>query len=40
MNVVVRSNNNSVNDINAAMSGIINDLAKVIRTNSSQILLA
>ena len=32
MNVIVRSNNKPVNDMTAPMSGLINDLDKVIRT--------
>ena len=38
MDVIVRSNNNPVNDMTALMSGLINDLDKVIRTKSSQSL--
>ena len=36
MDVIVRSNNNPVNDMTALMSGLINDWDKV--TKSSQIL--
>ena len=38
MDVIVRSNNNPVNDMKAPMSGHINDLDKVIKTKSSQSL--
>ena len=38
MDVIVRSNNNSVNDMTAPVSGCINDLDKVIKTKSSQSL--
>ena len=38
MDVVVRSNNNPVNDMTAFMSGLLNDLDKVIKTMSSQSL--
>ena len=38
MDFIVRSNNNPVNDMTAIMSGIINDLDKAIKTNSSQSL--
>ena len=38
MDVIVRSNINPVNDMSAHMSGLINDLDKVIKTNSSQSL--
>ena len=38
MNVIVRSNNNPVSDMTALMSGVINDLDKVIKTKSSQSL--
>ena len=40
MDVVVRSKNNSVNDITAYMNGLINDLDKVIKTKSSQSLFS
>ena len=36
MDVIVRSNNDPVNDMTAPVSGLINDLDKVIRTKSSQ----
>ena len=36
MDVIVRSNNKLVNDMTAPMSGLINDLNKVINTKSSQ----
>ena len=38
MDVIVRSNNDPVNDMTAPMSGFINDLDKVIKTKSSQSL--
>ena len=38
MDVIIRSNNNSVNDMTAPVSGIIDDLNKVIKTKSSQSL--
>ena len=38
MDVFVRSNNNPVNDMIAPVSSLINDLDKVIKTNSSQSL--
>ena len=38
MDVIVRSNNNPVNDMSAPLSGLINDLDKVIKTNSCQSL--
>ena len=38
MDVIVRSNNSPVNDMSALMSGLINDLDKVIKTKSSQSL--
>ena len=36
MDVIVRSNNNPVNDTTALLSGLTNDLDKVIKTKSSQ----
>ena len=36
MDVIVRSNNNPVNDMTAHMSELINDLDKAIQTKSSQ----
>ena len=36
MDVIVRSNYNPVNDMTAPVSGLINDLDKVIETKSSQ----
>ena len=39
MDVIVRSNNNPVNDMTALMSGFINDLDKAIKTKSTQSLL-
>ena len=38
MDVIVRSNNNPVNDMTAHVSWLINDLDKVIKTKSSQSL--
>ena len=38
MDVIVRSNNNPVNDMTAPMCGLINDLDKDIKTKSSQCL--
>ena len=38
MDVIVRSNDNPVNDMTALMSGLINDLDKVMKTKSSQSL--
>ena len=38
MYFVVGSNNNPVNDMNAFMSGFMNDLDKVTKTKSSQSL--
>ena len=38
MDVIVRSNNNPVNDMTTLVSGLINDLDKVIKTKSSQSL--
>ena len=39
MDVVVRSNNNPVNDMTALISGLINDLDKVIEVKSSQSMI-
>ena len=36
MDVIVRSNQNPVNDMTAYMSGLINDLDKAIKIKSSQ----
>ena len=36
MDVIIRSKRNLVNDMTALMSGLINDLAKVMKTKSSQ----
>ena len=36
MDVIVRSNNNPVNDMTTHVRGLINDLYKVIKTKSSQ----
>ena len=38
MDVIVRSNNNPDNDMIAPVSGLINNLDKVIKTKSSQTL--
>ena len=38
MDVIVKSNNNPVNDMTAHVSGLINDLDKATRTKSSQSL--
>ena len=38
MDVIVRSNNNQVNDMTTLMSGFINDLDKVIKTKCSHSL--
>ena len=38
MDVIIRSNNNLVNDMTALMSGLINHLNKAIETMSSQSL--
>ena len=38
MDVIIRSNNNPVNDMTAPVSGLTNDLDKVIKTKSSQSL--
>ena len=38
MDVIIRSNNNPINDMTVLMSGIINDLDKIIKTKSSQSL--
>ena len=39
MDVIVRSNNNPVNDMTAKMSGLINDLDKAMKIKSSQSML-
>ena len=39
MDVIVRLNNNPVNDMTTPVSGLINDLDKVMGTKSSQSLL-
>ena len=36
MDVIVRSNNNKVNDMTSLMSGLINDLDKSMKIKSSQ----
>ena len=36
MDVIVRLNNNPVNDMTTPVSGLINDLDKAIKTKSSQ----
>ena len=38
MDVIVWSNNNPVNDMTAHMSGLINDLDKLVKIKSSQSL--
>ena len=38
MDVIIRSNNNEVNDMTALMNGLFNDFDMVIKTNSSQSL--
>ena len=38
MDIIVKSNNNPVNDMTAPVSWLINDLEKVIKTKSSQSL--
>ena len=38
MDVIVRSDNNTVNDTTTPMSGHINDLEKAIKTKNSHIL--
>ena len=38
MDVIVRWNNNQVNDLTAHVSELINDMDKVIKTKSSQSL--
>ena len=38
MDVIVRSNNNPVNDMTTPVSGLINDLDKVIKIKSSQVV--
>ena len=38
MDVIVRSNNNPINDMTALMSVLITDLDKAIKTKSSQSL--
>ena len=38
MDVIVRSNNNQVNDLTALISELINDMDKVIKTMSRQCL--
>ena len=38
MDVIIRSNNNPLNDMIAPVSGLINDLDKVMKTKSSQSL--
>ena len=39
MDVFVRSNNNPINDMTAPVSGLINDMVKVIKTKSTQSLI-
>ena len=38
MDVIVRSNNDPFNNMTAPVSGLINDLEKVIKTKSSESL--
>ena len=38
MDVIVRSNNNPFNDMIAPVSGLINEMDKVMKTKSSQSL--
>ena len=38
MDVIVRLSNDPVNDMTAAVSGLINDLDKVIKTKNNQSL--
>ena len=38
MDVIVRSNNNPVNDMTSPVNGLINDLDKAMKTKSSQSL--
>ena len=38
MNVVVRSNNNPVNDMTKLSSGLVNDLDRAMKTKNSQSL--
>ena len=38
MDVIVRSNNYTVNDMTTPVSGLINDMDKAIKTNSNQSL--
>ena len=38
MDVIVRSNNNPVNDMTALMSGLLYDLDMAMKTNSNQSL--
>ena len=40
MDVIVRSNNDPINDMTTPVSGLINDLDKVMKTKSSQSLFA
>ena len=39
MDVIIRPNNNPVNDMATLMSGLVNDLDKVIKIKSSQRML-
>ena len=39
MDVIVRSNNNPVNDMTTPVSGLTNDLDKAIEAKSSQVCL-
>ena len=38
MDIIVRSNNNPVNDMTAPVSGLINDFNKAMKTKSTQSL--
>ena len=40
MDVIVRSNNNPVNDMTTLVSWLINDLDKVMKTKSTQSLFS
>ena len=40
MDVIVRSNNNPVNDLTAPVSGLINELDNVMEIKSSQCLFS
>ena len=40
MDVIIRSDNNPINDMTALMSGLMNDLDKVMNTKSRQSLFS